>query len=335
MLESVTHLVAVGALMLPLAVRAEPVTLKLSFFTSDRSSIYQNSIKPFVDAVNDEGQGLIEIKVYFSGAISKAQADQPTLVANGAADMALIVPGRTPDKFSDTAVMELPGLFRDQRQASLVYTHLIELGALKGYKEFFVVGAFVAGAESIHSRKPIGSIDDLKGLTIRANNQIEASTLERLGAKSVLIAINQTTEAISSNTIDAATFPPSMLFEFGIGRVTGNHYMIQLGGAPTALVMNRKKYESLPLQAQSIIRKYSGQWLAEHSATSFDKLDKLTVEQLKSDPRREVVFQSPADLRRTERIYTSVVEDWAALSAHNRQLLALIRAEIPKLRSSN
>jgi TRAP-type C4-dicarboxylate transport system substrate-binding protein len=323
------------ALLMPMVATAEPIKLKFSFFTSDRSYIYQNSIKPFSDAVNKDGKGLVEIEMYFSGTISKVQADQPQLVADGTADLALIVPGRTPQKFSDTTVMELPGLYRDQREASLVFTRLAEAGALRGYEDFIVLGAFVADTESIHTRKPVTSNRDLKGLTIRVNNQTQATFLERLGAIPTLLAINQTTEAIGTDKIDGATFPTSMLFEFGVGRVTSNHYMVQLGGAPTALVMNRKRFEKLPAAVQAIIRKYSGPWLAEHSAANFEALDKLTLEQLKADPRRKVIFLSPADSERMQHISASVAEVWAAMSPHNKELLTRVRAEIKDLRSSD
>jgi TRAP-type C4-dicarboxylate transport system substrate-binding protein len=320
---------------MPLAAAAGPIELKFSFFTSDRSQIYQNTIKPFVDAVNDEGKGLIEIKMYFSGAISAVQAQQPQLVADGTADMAIIVPGQSPDRFGDSAVMELPGIYRDAREASLVFTRLVETGALEGYKDFFVIGAFVSGAESIHSRKPIAAIEGLKGLTIRTNNQTEAAVLQKLGAIPVLLPINQATDAVSRDKIDAATFPPSMLFEFGMGRVTNYHFMIRLGGVPTALIMNRSKFESLPPQAQAIIRKYGGQWLAERSVAGLDKLDEQVLEQLKSDPRRKVTDLSAVDQKTTQRIFAAVVEDWAAMSPHNRELLTLVQSEIEALRSSN
>jgi TRAP-type C4-dicarboxylate transport system substrate-binding protein len=334
MIGNVLRLIAMALALLPPAAIAAPIELKLSFFTSDRSSHYLNRVKPFVDAVNREGRGLVQINVFF-GSISRDQADQPRLVSEGIADLAAIVPGRTPERFPDTTVMELPGLFRDQLQASLVFTRLIERGALQGYQDFLVVGAYVSGAESIHSRTPIASINDLKGATIRTNNQAEATVLERLGAKPVPIAINLTTEALSEGKIDAATFPPSMLFEFGIGRVTRYHYMIPLGSAPVALVMNRKTFENLPPQAQAIIRRYSGDWLAEQNASAFERLDNQILAQLKSDPRRKVVFPSPSDMERAQQVFASVVEGWAASSPHNRELLALVKAEIAKLQPSN
>ena len=326
--------IAAIVLLLPLTAVAQPVTLKLSFYTSDRSNIYQNSIKPFVDAVNRDGKGLVEIQVEFSSAITRLHAQMPQLVADGKTDMAHIVPGLTPGKFGDTAVMELPGLYRDSREAGLVFTHLIQRGALKGYDDFFVIGAFVSEPENIHSRKPIASINDLKGLAIRTNNQIESDVLKKLGATPQLIAINKTTDAVSSGKVDGATFPPSMLFEFGVGRITKYHYMIQLGGAPTVLLMSRKKFESLPMKAQAIVRKYSGRWLVDQSATSMDALDKKILAQLEADPRRKVVFPSPADLKTARQVFASVTEEWAAKSPHNRKLLELVRAEIAKLRSS-
>src|ERR1700677_1661959 len=71
---------------LPAASAAEPIKLKLSFFSSDRSTTYLLAIKPFVDAVNADSERLIEIEVYFSGALGRLQAQQPQLVDDGVAD---------------------------------------------------------------------------------------------------------------------------------------------------------------------------------------------------------------------------------------------------------
>jgi TRAP-type transport system periplasmic protein len=53
------------------------------------------------------------------------------------------------------------------------------------------------------------------------------------------------------------------LVEFGISRVTSNHYLLAVSVAPLLVAMNRKKFEGLPEQARQIIRKFSGEWAAE------------------------------------------------------------------------
>lgn len=321
------------ALSPTVAARAAPVTLKLSFFTSDRSSIYLCQIKPFVDAVDAEGADLVRVKVYFSGGINSVLTDQPKLVARDVADLAIIAPGYTPQQFPDSSVMELPGLFGNEREASLVFTRLVQAGALAGYKDFFVIGAFVTAGESIHSRKPIAKLADLKGQRIRVNNPIEGEVLKRFGAVPFLLPINRTMDDLNAGKLDGVTVPPSMLFEFGFGRLTGHHYLLHLGGAPIALVMNRAKFASLQQPVQEIIRKHSGDWLAKQEAACFDAKNRATVARLKVDSRRKVVEPSQADRVTIRRVFASVVEQWAAQSARHRKLLALARAAIADLRS--
>jgi TRAP-type C4-dicarboxylate transport system substrate-binding protein len=251
---------------------------------------------------------------------------------DGTADLAFIATGYVPNEFPDTSVMELPGLFENEREASLVFTRLIEAGALAGYDRFFVPGAFVSSGENIHSRKPTGRLTDLRGQTIRVNNVIEASTLRLLGARPVLLPINRTMDALSKGELDGTTVPPAMVFEFGFGRLTENHFLLELGGAPSVLVMNRDKLASLPARAQQIIRKYSGEWLAKRESACFAAKNHDVIAQLKAAPQRKVVVHSEADLAAVRDVYAGVVQAWADESPHNRDLLALLRSEIDKLR---
>jgi TRAP-type C4-dicarboxylate transport system substrate-binding protein len=322
------------AIALPTAeASAEPIKLKLSLVTSDRSLVYRGTIKRFVDAVNVEARGLLEIEVYFSGALGKDPRQQPQIVDDGVADLAFIYPGYSPERFYDNTVIELPGLFRDSREASFVFTRLIAAGALKGYEEFFVVVAIASAPENIHSRQPIASIADLKGMSIRINNHTEAAAVERLGMRPVQMQVNRISEAISDGTIDGAAVPPVMLFEVGVGRVTSYHYMLDVSSAPLALVMNRKKFESLPEQAQDIIRKHGGEWLLKHVLQYNEAGNREVMEQLTSNPRRKVIYPSQEDLVTARAEFKSVVDEWAAKSPDNRKQLEIVKAEIAKLRA--
>jgi len=68
--------------------RAEPIRLKLSFFTSDRELAYQAAIKPFIDSVNEEARDLLRIDAYTGGSLGENFRGQAELVAQGKADIA-------------------------------------------------------------------------------------------------------------------------------------------------------------------------------------------------------------------------------------------------------
>jgi TRAP-type C4-dicarboxylate transport system substrate-binding protein len=313
------------------AAAAEPIKLKFSYYTSDREAVYLSAVKPFIDSVNAAANGLIEIDAFTSGSLGKSYAGQAQLVLDGGADFAFVNPGLTPEQFPDDGVMELPGLFRDVREASMVYTRLVATGALRGYEDFFVVGAIVGGPQSIHTRPPISSLADLRGKKIRASNRTEGLVLNALGMSAQVIPINATTEAISRGEIDGATVPAVMLVEFGMSRVTSYHYFLRLGFAPLVILMNRKKFDSLPKAAQDIIRKFSGEWLAAHFAETFIAKNDLVMEQFKSDPKRTVIFPSQRDLDMAQATYRRVIDEWQARTPRNRELLTMVESEIAKL----
>ena len=253
---------------------------------------------------------------------------------DGAFDIAFVVPGYTPEQFPDNAVIELPGLFRDMREATLVYTQLIARNALIGYSDFFVIGAYVTDLETIHGRVAIRAIDDLKGKKIRINNPSQAVALEKLGAVPVLMPINQISDALSSGKIDAAGVSLTPLSDYGIKRVATHHYLLGLNGAPLALLMSRKSFEALPKTAQDIIRRHSGEWAAKRFIEAYATSDSTVMGQLKSDPQRTIVVPSQQDLDIARGVFKTVVAEWAATSPHNRELLDLTGAAIAALRKS-
>jgi TRAP-type C4-dicarboxylate transport system substrate-binding protein len=319
----------------PTELRGDPVRLKLSFFTSDRSVAYQTAIKPFVDAVNHDGKGIVQIEVYLSGSLGRVQRELPQLVLDGGADLAFIVPGQNPERFRDNSVIELPGLFADVRQATLTYTRMIAADTLAGYKDFFVVGAFATEPESINSRKPLAALADLRGQKIRTNNLTESAGLAKLGALPVVLAFNETTPAISSGVIDGATVPPGQLFDVGIGRLVSNHYLLPTSVAPLALVMNRRAFDGLPDAAQRIIRKYSGEWAAAQFVDAYARINREALAQLKADPRRQVVTPSRVDADAAKRVFKSIAQEWVGADHYRQELLRRVDKELALIGSED
>jgi TRAP-type C4-dicarboxylate transport system substrate-binding protein len=322
------------ALLLPLAASGEPIQLKLSFFASEQSDVYRDGIKPFVDAVNAEGKGLVAIKVYPNGALSKEVARQPGMVLDGTVDIAWVVPGQTPYRFPDNQILEMPGLFDDVREGTLVYTRLIAANALRGYQDFVVIAAYTSAPNVIHGRKPLGSLAALKGQKIRANNGVEADALNRLGAIATVMPASQLADVLAHGAVDAVVMSPGGLFQFGTAPLAENHYLLNMSSAPLAVLMNRKKFESLPVAAQALIRKYSGERAAASWIEFYGATERRALNKIKSDAAQKVVEPSPADHEAAQRVYKSLMDAWEATSARNRELLKTVEADLAAIGSS-
>jgi TRAP-type C4-dicarboxylate transport system substrate-binding protein len=317
--------------LLPATSAAEPIKLKMAYFSSDRTTTYAAAIQPFVDAVNAEVGDLVQINVSLSGALGKNPAQQLQLVLDGTADLAFVVPGYTPERFPDNEVIELPGLFKGIREATLVYSGLIAANALRGYDDLFVIGAFASEPETIHTRRPAASLQQLAGVRIRVNNPMQATALAGLGMVPVEMPINQASSAISSGKVDGAIVGPAPLIEFGISRVLANHYLLSVSSAPLLVVMTRQKFDGLPEAVRQTFRKLSGRWTAERYIQTYRAENDAAVESLKHDPNRNVVVPSPNDLARARAVFRAEVDTWSATDPRHRELLAKAEAELKKI----
>ena len=333
MLVTVARGAMIACMLVPLAARAESIHLKLAYYSSDQTRSYSMAIKPFVDAINADETGGLAIDAFPGGVLGKDSGQQAHLIRDGLADIAYVVLGTAPDQFGDHAVMELPGLFRDMREATWVNSRVVASGLIQGYEDFFVIASLATEPEGIHTRVPIASLDDLRGKRIRANNAIEASALARLGMSAVVLPIVKTPEAINHGTIDGAATALGPLTDFGLGRAVTYHYFLRLGPSVRSLLMNRAKFDSLPKAGQDAIRRYSRDWVTDRFVAADEAYNKGFIEQLKSDPLRHVIFPSQPELDVAEESFKAVRAEWADASPHHRLLLSAVEAEIAKYRS--
>ena len=335
MVANFLRVIVVALALLPVAATAEPIRLKLAFFSSDSNHLYLSAVKPFVDAVNAEGKGRVAIDVYLSGKLGRDLSKQTQRLRDGIADIAYVVQPYEREAFPDSPVIELPGLYRNGREATEVFSRLVASDLMRGFKNYFVIGAFASDPENIHTRSPVASLAGLKGKIIRANNETEYTIIEKLGAKSVFIPLNKTADALSAGKIDGAMVPPAPMIEFGIGRVAANHYMLPTSCVPQSLLMTQQRFESLPNDVQEIIRKHSGAWFRENYNRINESSTALIMTVLNSDAHRKVVMPSKADMKTADAIFKSIDDAYAAANPHNAELVNAAQKIISTFRASN
>ncbi|HXU42297.1 MAG TPA: TRAP transporter substrate-binding protein DctP [Burkholderiales bacterium] len=324
--------ILIAGLVLSATAQAQPVKLKMATFSPDTERLYNTVKKPWVAAVNKAAGGAIEIELFPNGALGRAPQQQAQMVIDGVTDIGFIVPPFTPGRFPDSEVLELPGMFHDLAEGTRVYTRLVQNGTLKDYGDYIPIAMWSTPPFSLHSNFPINSINDLKGKRVRGSGVIQIESLKALGAVTVGMPPTEVPEALSRRTIDASTSQPAVLYDFGLDRVTSHHYFAGLGIVPLAIVMNRKKFESLPKAGQDAILKYDMDYINKLYIASMLEYDASLVKKLQSDPKRKVVFPSAADQKAARAAWEPVIKAWAGKTPRNGEVYKALVTELEKER---
>ena len=322
----------VAAVLAASAAYADPVKLKLAMFSADTEMTWVAVIKPWADAVNAAGKGIIEIDGYTNGALGKALPEQPQIVLDGVADIAFVIPGVSPGRFPDNEVMDLPGFFTSMDEATKVYSRLMAKGVLKSFEKYHVIGAMGTPPFWIHARSKITSLADLKGKKLRGTNPSQSATLKGLGAVPVLMPVNEVPEAIGRGTIDGAVTFPGPLIDFGIDRVTKYDYALPIGISSLTLLMNKEKYASLTPEAKAVIDKFGLDWIAERFTGGYGAYVAGLYEKLKAESGRVSTQPAREDLDKANAVYDKVIEEWAKKKPGNEDLVKALRTELAVLR---
>jgi TRAP-type transport system periplasmic protein len=309
--------------------------LKWAVFTPDNEVTFRTVMKPFAEAVQRESDNAVVFDLFPNGALGRNPGQQPQMVLDGVADVAWVVPSYSPGRFPDTEVLELPGLFKNLRESSLVATRLNQRKVLSDYGDFYVIGMWGTAPYSIHTNFPVSSIADLKGKTIRASSKNESAALRAFGAVPIGMPVTEIPEAISRGTISGTTSHLSPFFDFGLDRVTNNHFFIGLGVVPLAVLMNKKKFDALPQSARTVIERNADDALTNTWIESVTSYNEANLEKLKSNPKNKLVFPSQAQRDEAQKLLAPVRDEWVAASERHKELKAALDTELAAVRGED
>ena len=321
----------VAATVLPAS--AQQTTIKFAVFTPERERTFQVVMKPFAQQVMAASKGTLKIKLYPNGALGRHPGRQLKMVQDGVADIGWIIPAYTPGRFPDNSVFELPNIIRNSKEGSVAAWRLLKKGMLRGYDKYYVIALFTTAPYTIHMREKVGSMADLKGRKIRAVGPAMVSSIKAIGAAPEAMPFTKIVEAISRGVINGTTAHPIALHDFGVAKVAKHHYFGQLGTVNLAIVMNKKKFNSLPAAAKAAIEKYRGEAM---SVAFGDMSDSRNAELKKiwaKDGQRSVVDPSAADAKKWDAALAPVVKAWVKKHPNGAKLLAALKAELAAIRA--
>lgn len=258
--------------------QAETVTLKIAHFLPSTSNAQANIIEPWCEQLRQESADRIKCQLYPSMQLGGTPAKLADMARNGVADIVWTAPAYSAGKFPRVEALELPFVLPYGGKAgNAIIWNFYEQYAKEDFKGYKVLVVHGDGGMSLHTRgKAVETLADLKGLKLRASSRTAAKTVESLGATPVSMPPAQMTEAISKGVVDGALAAWEVVPATKLDEVT-QHHSVTPAGQPAfgytvlAMLMNQKKFDSLPADLQAIIERNSGKALSERFATAWDK----------------------------------------------------------------
>src|SRR5262249_1199943 len=188
----------------------------------------------------------------------------------GALQFARVSVGALGPVVDDLNVFNLPFLFRSTDHMEKVIDgpigqELLDKVSNNPNTRLIGLAWMDAGARSVYdTKKPIKSIDDLKGLKVRVlGNPMFVDMANALGANGVAMGYDQVFNALQTGVIDGAeNNPPSYVFD--------NHYTVAKYYTltehlilPEILAFSKKAWETVSKDDQALLKKFSREAQAE------------------------------------------------------------------------
>jgi TRAP-type C4-dicarboxylate transport system substrate-binding protein len=255
------------------SVCAEKIELKLAHFMPTMHVQHRMAFDPFAQKVAELTDGKVTVRIYPGGTLGnpKTMVDS---IKSGITDIGFVIPSYVRGRFQRSSVFDLPFLFGSAVQQTEVMYKLYEKHFAEDYKQFKVLWFTAAPMSQVFTVKhPITSMADFKGLKIRTGNAVETEGVKSLGGNPVGKTVDELNIMLQKGVVDGAFTAYSALNRYKLVGVVNHMTELNYSGALMVVLMNKKKWDSLPDFAKKAINQATPPAFGVSAARAFDYED--------------------------------------------------------------
>jgi TRAP-type transport system periplasmic protein len=271
-----------AAMALGFAAGAPAQELKFSTFVPPAHGFVVDVLEPLGKEIEKRSGGKVTVRVFAGNSPFGKVANQADQVKQGVVDLAFGLNGIPGGRYPRTSIMEFPFVAESAAAASKA------LWAMRGgllaedWKEFKLAALHCHNPGLFHTRdKALATIEDVKGLRMRAPNPSTQALLAYLGATPVGMPPGQVYENLQKGVIDGAVFPWDAIKGFRLENSLKHHLDARVYTACFHLVMNPARFASLPTGVRQAIDGVIGEPLVARFGDWWDKWDQAGLSAVK------------------------------------------------------
>lgn len=285
---------------------AADVTLKFGHFWPAGSRQNVEIFEAWAKAVEEESGGRIDVQVFPSQTLAKADSSYQAVV-NGILDVTATAPGYTAGRFPLSQLAELPTMGDTAQKGSCLAQKMYDSGAIADeYKDTHLLFLFTHGPGYMHTvEKQIKQPSDLNGLRIRRPTAVVADMLRKQGASAVGMPAPEVYQSLQRGVLDGLTMPWEGMDVFRLTELTTHAVEVPLYHTVFVMTMNKRVYASLPADLKAVIDNNSGMAWAQKAGMIFDDMD--AVGRQKAVERGQTIIG--ADDPEVAKIWQGAIDD--------------------------
>ena len=248
------------------------VKLNYSIFfpASHRNSVLAAEWAKEVEKRTD---GQVQITLFYGGTLTPADKCYDGVV-KGISDLGMSVFSYTMGRFPLIEVLDLPLGSKTGLVATRLVNDFYNKFKPKELDDVKVMYLHAHGPGLLHTKTPVRTLEDLKGMKIRATGTT-AKIVSALGAAPVAMPMSDSYDALSRGVTQGIVCPTESLQGWKLGEVI--KYSTQDYGAAYSVnffvVMNKDKWNSLPADVQRAIEQVNAEWI-DKTGNAWDEMDK-------------------------------------------------------------
>lgn len=291
--------------------QAETIELKFATGFSPKHTMQVKVFEPWAKKLSELTKGKVKVTFYPGGALGKAP-DTYSTVEKGIADIGYYLHDYTPGRFPLTTVFELPFMVPSaEKLGSAMWKTYEKFPEFQ--KEYSKVKLLALwghpGGHFCTIKTPIKTIADFKGVKMRTVSPAVTEALKIFGAVPVSMPITETYTALERGVVDGTVVPWEGIVIFKLDDLIKYVTEADFYTVTMAVVMNKKKWDSLPADVKKAIGENSGLALSLACGKAYDAVEGPMKKRAVAKGIQVFRF-SPADMDKLKSLTLPLRGEW-------------------------
>ena len=339
MKSALRTLLATAAAAMVLPATAQEVTLKFHHIWPPQAMAPVKVIGPWCDKVAAESANRIKCQMLPAMSGGGTPAQLVDRVKDGVDDLVVTLPGYTAGRFPTMEVFELPFMTNSAEAGASAAWEYMQKYAGKEFPGTKVLATWVHDQGYVHTTsKQVKTLEDFKGLKMRAPTRQTNKLLAKLGATPVGMPVPAVADAVSKGTIDGFVLPWEVIPAFKLQELVKFHTETDatrpaMYSAGFIFAMNQAKYDALPADLKKVIDNNSGAALSKQIGKIWDE-SRTAGRKTATDRGNTFTLLSAAETDKWAAAAAPLYDEWVAdmdkLGHPGKQMLQDARAMLVK-----